>query len=355
METGKFWFVIIFVSIVAGIFTGVQHFQGVDVANAQVIETKSKLAQLKDTLVLRQDEWSKVSALASKAQQAITKEAPLTAKREELKIHIRRLEGDFKYMVKSVKDAVEKIRAAGVGVEFPEVKLTNGKVLKAAKIKKLEPMNISFIHADGFTIVTYDELPDDIRERFDMGGNGLAEQLAAAEQTIQTANYSGARSTGKPFKQTKDHIGSPGVQTMEGLTINCPIPLETVEVPPLPGIRQSHVWEGKDGSKGIKITVGVSDGFQGTTFSFDAGAARAIENLEKSGITKLSKSEIDLKISDLPAKKYSISGLSQGQPIFMELVIIVKDLRTYTILAAFFKNPQAREMANAILFSARVQ
>lgn len=53
METGKFWFIIIFVSLVAGIFTGVQHFQGVNAANAQVIETKSKLSQLKDTLMLR--------------------------------------------------------------------------------------------------------------------------------------------------------------------------------------------------------------------------------------------------------------------------------------------------------------
>lgn len=355
METGKFWFIIIFVSLVAGIFTGVQHFQGVDAANAQVVETKSKLSQLKDTLLLRQGEWSKVSLLASKAQQAATKEAPLLAKIEELKTQVRRLEGDFKYMVKSMKDAVEKVRATAVGLEFPEVKLTNGKVLKTAKIKKLEPMSISFIHSDGFTIVTYDELPEDIRERFEMGGNGLAEQLAAAEQTIQTANYSGARSTGKPFKQTKDHIGSPGVQTMEGLTINCPIPLQTANVQTPAGLRQMLGWEGKDGSKGIEINVAVSDALESTTLNLDGGVAGAVANLEKSGISKLSKSDMDLKISDLPAKKCSISGIAQGQPIFFEMVFVAKAQRMYMLMVVFSKDPQAREMANAILSSAKVE
>lgn len=356
METGKFWFIIIFVSIVAGIFTGVQHFQAVDAANAQVVETKSKLSQLKDTLAMRQDEWAKVSALASKAQQAVMKEAPLTAKREELKTQIRRLEGDFKYMVKSVKDAVEKIRVAGVGVEFPEVKLVNGKVLKNAKIKKLDPMSISFIHADGFTIVNYDELPDDVRERFDMGGNGLAEQLAAAEQTIQTANYSGTRSTGKPLTQSKNHIGVSGVQTMEGLTINCPMPLSSAGLQTPPGVRQMMGWEAKDALKDIEINISVTDILESSTLSLDGGVAGAVANLEKAGISNLTKSVMDVKISDLPGKKLSISGLAKGQPIFFEMVIIVNKKRMYTVLAVFSnKNPQAREAANAILASAKVE
>jgi hypothetical protein len=64
---------------------------------------------------------------------------------------------------------------------------------------------------------------------------------------------------------------------------------------------------------------------------------------------------MDLKISDLPAKKCSISGLAQGQPIFFEMVFIVKAQRMYMLMAVFSKDPQAREMANAILASAKVE
>lgn len=184
METGKFWFFIIFVSIVAGIFAAVQYFQGVDAANAAVVQTKSKLSQIKDTLTARQDEWAKVSALAAKTQQSAAKEAPLTARRDELQTRFRRLEGEFKYLVKSTRAAVEKIRADGEGTEIPEVKLLNGKVLKTVKIKKVEPNQLSLMHTDGFTIVPHDMLPDDLRERFDMGGSGLADGLEDAERDL---------------------------------------------------------------------------------------------------------------------------------------------------------------------------
>lgn len=187
METGKFFFIIAFVCAVAGIFTIANYFQGIDADNAVLIEAKSKLSELKETLAVRQIEWAKIEAVAKKAQEATTKEAPLLQELDELKAKYRRAEGDFKYMVKSMRAAVDKIRADGVGAEFPEVKLTNGKVLKAAKIKKVEPAQIAFIHADGFTIVQQDMLPDDLRERFDMGSASIADELEAAEAAVFAA------------------------------------------------------------------------------------------------------------------------------------------------------------------------
>ena len=79
---------------------------------------------------------------------------------------------------------MEKIRVDGEGAEFPEVKLLNGKVLKIAKLKKIEPNQLSFMHADGFTIVPHDMLPADLRERFDMGDSGLADSLEDAERNL---------------------------------------------------------------------------------------------------------------------------------------------------------------------------
>lgn len=356
METGKFFFIITLVCVVAGIFTGVHHLQGVDEANAQLIEAKRKVKELRETMKVRQDEWAKIEAVGLKAKEAAAKEAPLVQELDELKVKFRRFEGDFKYLVKSVRSAVDKVRGEAVGEEYAEVKLSNGKVLKTAKIKKLDPMNVSFIHSDGFTIVPYDVLPDEIREKYDMGGNGLAEQLAAAEQTIQTAKFLPVEATGKRAGGTMDHVGVSGIQTMQGLSINCPIPLHSVAPPTPPGISQMMGWEAKDDSKGLEINVAVSDALEGSTPNLDGGVAGAVASLEKAGISNLTKSVMDLKVSDLPGKKCSISGLVQGQPIFFEIAIIIKAQRMYMVMAIFSnKDPQAREVANAILGSAKVE
>lgn len=356
METGKFWIAIIFVCIVAGIFTGVHHLDSIDEANAQVSDAKSNLAQIKDALTVRQAEWDRLNALAAQAQAAIAKEAPLIARRDQLQTEIRGLESDFKYMVSSIKESVEKVRSTAVGTEFPEVKLSNGKVLKNAKIKKMDLMNISFIHADGFVIATYDELPDDIRERFDMGGNGLAEQLAAAEQTIRTARYSPSAASSIPMGTSKDQFGASGLQTMQGFTINCPMPLSAVQTQTPPGMRQMMGWEAKDGTKGIEVNVMVSDALESSVLNLDGGVAGAVANLERSGIANLTKSTLDVKVSDLPAKRCSISGLAQGQPIFFEMLMIIKGQRMYMALVIFSNSdPKARETANAILASAKVE
>ena len=78
METGKFFFVIAFVSAVAAIFTGVNYFQGVDNANGQMLEAKKNLAQAKEAWKVRHEEWTKIEAIAKKARDAASQEVPPT-------------------------------------------------------------------------------------------------------------------------------------------------------------------------------------------------------------------------------------------------------------------------------------
>lgn len=356
METGKFFFIIALVSAVAGIFSVVHYFQGVDAANAVLIESKSKLTQLKETLAVRQGEWAKIEAVATKAQEATTKEAPLVQELDELKAKYRRVEGDFKYMVSSIRSTVDKVRATAVGSEYPEVQLTTGKTLKLAKIKKMDAMNISFIHADGFTIVPYDQLPEEIRERFDMGGNGLAEQVAAAEQAIQTAKYAPVPGGRSDSRANADNFGVSGVQTVHGMTINCPMPLKMVATPPPPGYRQMVGWEAKNQLTGIEVNLAVSDALESTGLNLDGGVAGAVSSLESAGVSNVAKSQMNVTVSDLPGRKCSISGISKGQPIFFELLMIQKEQRMYMAMVIFSnKDPKAREAANAILASVKVE
>lgn len=184
MESGKFWSFIFLVCLIAGIFSAVQYFQGVDAANAQVVEARSKLNQTRETLKLRQHEWAQIGALLARSQAAAAKEAPLAARRDALQTRFRRLEGEFKYLVQSMRAAADKVRADSEKMEFPEVKLANGKVLKKARVKKIEPGELSLMHSDGFLAVTFDLLPADVLERFDLGDSGLAAQLEAKERAL---------------------------------------------------------------------------------------------------------------------------------------------------------------------------
>ncbi|MFO1439760.1 MAG: hypothetical protein U1F81_15670 [Verrucomicrobiaceae bacterium] len=357
METGKFFFIIAFVVAVAGIFTIAQHFQGIDAANAVLIESKSKLSQLKESLAVRQDEWVKIEAVAAKAQQATTLEAPLLQELDELKAKHRRVEADFKYMVSSIRSTVDKVRVTAIGSEYPEVQLTTGKTLKLAKIKKMDAMNISFIHADGFTIVPYDQLPEEIRERFDMGGSGLAEQIAAAEQAVQTAKYAPVPGGRSDSRASADNFGVPGLQTVQGLTINCPIPLSRAPTPAqTPAPVKLQLFTGKEPVKEIDAVVMVMDGPSGKKIDLEKVVQDSINETIKSGLSKASHSMMDLTVSGHSAKKTSLSGISSGQPCFIESLYIQSDGRIYMVQIGFTaKDPKNRETVTAILSSAKVE
>ena len=114
MESGKFFAIAAFVCVVTVIFTAVNYFQVVDEANGQWLEAKKNLAQLKEIWKTRQAEWVKIELVAARAKQAAEKEAPLLRELDDLKAKLRRMEGEFKYLVNSTRSAVEKVRADAV-------------------------------------------------------------------------------------------------------------------------------------------------------------------------------------------------------------------------------------------------
>ncbi|MBE7493346.1 MAG: hypothetical protein HS117_00215 [Verrucomicrobiaceae bacterium] len=182
MEYAKFWVLLFFVSVVAGGFTLQQHFQAVDRLNAEVLSIRGNVGQTNSSTDRLKQEWAKVEVLVQRLQAANAKNASLQQQRDELKVKLRSLEGDFKYLLSSVRDAVDKVRANAPGEVYDEVVLADGRVLKSAKIRKVEDAQISFIHSEGISAITHDMLPESIRSRFDLAPDGL---LASLKQTDQ--------------------------------------------------------------------------------------------------------------------------------------------------------------------------
>lgn len=66
---------------------------------------------------------------------------------------------------KSYVESVQRVRANSEGLKLSEVQLAGGKVLRLAKIQKIESDGVTFAHVEGILRVTPDELPADLKAR----------------------------------------------------------------------------------------------------------------------------------------------------------------------------------------------
>ncbi|MBL9134163.1 MAG: hypothetical protein JNG86_23315 [Verrucomicrobiaceae bacterium] len=190
----KFWIFIGAITLIAGAFSAVQYFQGIDRINADLQETKSKITQMNRAIELQKAEWTKIETLYQKQLATEARLAPLQQQKTELEKKFRTLEGEFKYLVNSTRSLVDKVRANGPGEVYPELKLSDGRTMKDAKVRKVEENQLSLIHSEGFATIQFDLLPSEVRERFDMGGSGLANMLETAEKELFEPVSAGGKS-----------------------------------------------------------------------------------------------------------------------------------------------------------------
>ncbi|MGJ8723059.1 MAG: hypothetical protein ACSHYB_00765 [Roseibacillus sp.] len=98
------------------------------------------------------------------------KEAELTTQIEEEKKAFQEVdEGQLSYR----EEYREFVREKAIGETYDELKLVGGKVLKNVKIREILPDKIRFTTEFGSTNVSWDEVPDEIRERFQIGDGEL--------------------------------------------------------------------------------------------------------------------------------------------------------------------------------------
>lgn len=70
---------------------------------------------------------------------------------------------------KQKRIVLDQVRAAAVGTIIPQLDLSNGQVLKNAKITNFTPMELRFSYPGGVSTVDWSFLPEEVIERFEMG------------------------------------------------------------------------------------------------------------------------------------------------------------------------------------------
>lgn len=180
-EESKAWLFIFIIGVLIAGGYGAHYLSSVDSANAVLIESKSKLAGVQEMMGQRKKMWDTTSELLAQAREVAEHGSVLAKAKELLDKRYRIVDSDLKYAVDSMRSSVERIRESAPGAEVGDVNLVNGKVLLAAKIRKVEESNISFIHSSGIGTVTVDLLPNEILEKYDLGSNALLPQIEAAQ------------------------------------------------------------------------------------------------------------------------------------------------------------------------------
>jgi chromosome segregation ATPase len=182
MDSNKLWFPILLLLLAVGGMFAYRHLAQVDEGNAKVLNARESLASVRVSLKARKESLGKVDAAAGRLGDAKARLAKSANDMEEAEKKQRQVESDLRYLTNSMPEAVEKVRAAGLGTRYPEVVLNDSKKLTDAQIKKFDESGISFLHSGGFQVVPVENLPPALVEQFDLGPNSLVRQIAALNE-----------------------------------------------------------------------------------------------------------------------------------------------------------------------------
>lgn len=108
------------------------------------------------------------------------KKADLTQALSDLGAQQRKAVADFAAVI-------QRVRAAGVGMEIPELKLASGAVLKNAKIEKVAESEMLVSHAGGVSRLSTKDIPSDLLVRFRFGDPVMTGETPVAPTSGQRA------------------------------------------------------------------------------------------------------------------------------------------------------------------------
>ena len=198
-EESKIWVTLVLVSLIIS-FSYYIHYQGtVDDANLALQQSQSKLTGMKDLLSIRKKAWSEKERVVNKIKAEADKNTTLLETQETLGQRYHKADSDFKYALESMRESVERTRNNAPGTELGEIKLANGKTLLNVKIRKVEESGISFIHADGVGTIPSDQVPENLKEQYDLGPNALVSMIQQAQTAfLQEPGTDGTNNTSIP-------------------------------------------------------------------------------------------------------------------------------------------------------------
>ncbi|WP_395752422.1 hypothetical protein [Prosthecobacter sp.] len=336
MESSTFWKVSILLTVVGCAYSGYQYYQHnlkVQEAKTEIQSLKLQIAEMHTFRDARKTDWEAYEALKVKAAAAAAKTAPLKQQKEELENKIKASVAAFKALVDSGGEAVEKVRANASSLVIPELKLSDGRVLKNAQIRKLEETQISFTHSDGIGTVPISLLPPETLERLDIGPNSLAGVITIAATDI--------------FAGTS-HAG--------GISLKCPFPLTEKPYPvKLPVVAEARQFEGGVADE-MEVSVASIRYVPGTTINLDAAVAGTVKSISALPGMSSPKQQIkDLKVSDFTAKRLSFSAKRGGGEMFAESLFIYNGEKMWMIQVIYSnKTKGGSAIAESILSSVLV-
>ncbi len=191
----KFWILVI--AAAAGLGYGAYQFKtSEDAAQAALHYNTSKLVELDTTLAQKRKAMEDLEKIGREIREATARNQELATAKTVLLEKQTQIGSEFQKIVDSLASTVEKMRANAVGSEPGDISLTNGKILKGVKIRKVAENGISLLHSDGVGIIAVDLLPENLKEKYDLGPNASLPKLIAAKSTL-IAGLNGAAAATK--------------------------------------------------------------------------------------------------------------------------------------------------------------
>lgn len=326
---------ILFLAAVGGAFYGADCWHKIDRAKTELQELRPELSQTLESLAYSKDAWVKYEALKIKADQAAATTASLKQQQESGEKNLKTALAEFTVLAASMNDAATKVRTSGASLTIPEIKLTDGRILKDAKVRKIEETQVSFMHSAGMGNVPVAQLPPSLLEQLDLGANSLTSAIDVTAAGLMAKT-----------------------QQLDGLTLTCPIPL--VEKPykvELNAVIAAKSFQGKAADE-MEVIVSKIRYAKGTTISLDGAASgmmKAASALD--GITNPQQQVKDTKTSSFPAKRASFSANRLGSELLSESLFILNGEEEMWMIQVIFtsKSKAGRAIAENILSSVKIE
>lgn len=325
--------IILFLAAVGGAFYGADCYHKIEKAKAELVQLRPEFSQTQESLAYSKDAWIKYEALKIKADQAAAATASLKQQQESGEKNLKTALEEFTVLAASMNDAANKVRTNEAILTFPEIKLTDGRILTDAKVRKIEETQVSFMHSAGMGTVPTSQLPPSLLEQFDLGSSSLtgALDVTAAGLIAKT-------------------------QHLDGLSITCPIPLVDKPYKLEIGVATTgKSFQGKAADE-MEVSVNKIRFSKGTTINLDgavSGSFKAISALD--GITNPQQQVKDTKVSSFPAKRASFSANRFGSELLSESLYILNGEELWMVQVIFSSKSKAgRAIADNILSSVKI-
>lgn len=184
LTSPKFWLLLLIACAVG--YGGYNDYtQKLKSAESSLQESSAKLTSLHNLIAQKK-------ALIQQKREDMENNQALLKARDILDKRLAKINEELAESAKSFKAAVEKARNDASGKELGDITMTNGKLLRGVKIRKVDETGLSLSYADGIGTASVELMPENLQQKYDLGANALVPKLMTALAAFQSTASSGA-------------------------------------------------------------------------------------------------------------------------------------------------------------------